>query len=52
MPGSQLNFISNKHGFGMHFTDDGGNCLIPVIKKRAFIASLELLERYFSIVGC
>lgn len=36
----------------MHFTDDGGNCLTPIIKKRAFIASLELLERYFSMLGC
>lgn len=43
MPESQLNFISNKHGFGTHFTDDGHNCLIPIVKKRAFIASLELL---------
>lgn len=43
MPESQLNFIRNKHGFGMHFTDDGGNGLIPIIKKRAFIASLESL---------
>lgn len=41
MPESELNFIRNKHGFGMHFTDDGGNGLIPIIKKRAFIASLE-----------
>lgn len=43
MPESQLNFIRNKHGFGMHFTDDGGNRLIPIIKKRAFITSLESL---------
>lgn len=43
MPESQLNFIRNKHGFGMHFTGDGGNSLIPIMKKRAFIARLESL---------
>lgn len=36
MPESQPNFIRNKHGFGMRFTDSGGNSLIPIIKKRAF----------------
>lgn len=42
MPESQLNSFRNKHGFGMHFTDDGGN-FIPIIKERAFIGSLESL---------
>lgn len=37
MPGFQLNFIRNKYRFDMHFTDDGDNGLVPIIKKRTFI---------------